>query len=366
MPRFNHVVETAYKPTFRTEKVVGMFDVPAADKLRKEWAINMPIEDEPWQIGLIVGASGAGKTTIAKRAFGDDAYHQGYDWSKSSILDDFNANLSATDITNSLSHVGFSSPPAWLLPYSALSNGQKFRCELARCLTDDRQLIVFDEFTSVVDRNVAKVGSHAVQKAIRATKKQFVAVTCHYDVEGWLQPDWVYDVSANTFSRRSERRPETKIEIFQCHHAAWELFKGNHYLSAELNKASTCFVLFFNGEPASFVAILPFPHPHLKNTWKGHRTVTLPDYQGFGLGNILSEFVGEWLHARGKQFRSVTSHPAMIGHRHRSNAWIMDRAPSRLATPGNKAKIQTNKNTSIARLTASFLYVPIDKRVSNG
>jgi GNAT superfamily N-acetyltransferase len=223
-------------------------------------------------------------------------------------------------------------------------------------------VIVFDEFTSVVDRNVAKVGSHAVQKAVRKTNQKFVAVTCHYDVEGWLQPDWVYDVSASDFKWRFERRPSAKIEIFRCHHSAWRLFAGNHYLSADLNKASTCFILMFDGEPAAFTAVLPFPHPKVKNVWKEHRTVTLPDYQGFGLGNRLSEFVGQWLHQRGKKFRSVTSHPAMIGHRHRSSAWIMDRAPSRLAAPGSKAKTQTNKNTSISRLTASFLYVPQSKR----
>ena len=143
MPNFNHVTEIEYKPTFRTEKVVGMFDVPSVKKLRKEWDVNLPIEDKNWKIGLIVGASGAGKTTIAKRAFGEDAYHQGYCWEKSSLLDDFDEDLSATDITNILSHVGFSSPPNWLLPYTALSNGQKFRCELARCLTYKRDLIVF-------------------------------------------------------------------------------------------------------------------------------------------------------------------------------------------------------------------------------
>ena len=355
MPNFNHVVETTYKPSFRTEKVVGMFDVPAAKKLRKEWQVNMPIEEKDWQIGLIVGASGSGKTTIARRVFGDEAYHQGCDWSSASLLDDFDEHLSATDITNALSHVGFSSPPAWLLPYDALSNGQKFRCELARCLTDKRKLVVFDEFTSVVDRTVAKVGSHAVQKAIRKTNKKFVAVTCHYDVEGWLQADWVYDVSVASFKWRSERRLSAKVKIFRCHHSAWRLFAGNHYLSADINKAATCFILFFDDEPAAFTAVLTLPHGKIKNCWREHRTVTLSDYQGFGLGNRLSEFVGEWLHQRGKKFRSTTSHPAMVGHRHRSDAWIMDKAPKRNGKPGKTGQFKT---TSSKRLTASFLYVP--------
>jgi len=363
MPNFNHVVETEYKPSFRTEKVVGMFDVPPSKKLRKEWNVEIPIEEKEWQIGLIIGASGSGKTTIAKRLFNEEAYHNGYKWKSPSLLDDFDKDLSANDITNSLSHVGFSSPPSWLLPYSALSNGQKFRCELARCLTEKKDLIVFDEFTSVVDRNVAKIGSHAVQKAIKKTNKKFVAVTCHYDVEGWLQPDWIYDVSSEHFTWRCQRRPKATIEIFRCHHSSWRMFKAHHYLSASLNKASTCFILLFDGEPAAFTAILPFPHPTAKNIWKEHRTVTLSDYQGFGLGNRLSDFVGEWLYKKGKKFRSVTSHPAMIGHRYRSNAWIMDRKPSRIPPAGKSAKINKPQNMSTNRLTASFLYVPEEKRV---
>ena len=362
MPHFDHVIESEYRPSFRTEKVAGMFDVPVTQKLRKRWHIDMPIEQKEWQIGLIVGASGTGKTTIAKRVFGQSAYHEGYKWSAPSVLDDFDQALSATEITNALSHVGFSSPPAWLLPYKSLSNGQKFRCELARCLVDDRKLVVFDEFTSVVDRTVAKVSSHTTQKAIRKTEKQFVAVTCHYDVEGWLQPDWVYDVSAGSFSWRCQRRPKAKISIFRCHHSAWRMFAGNHYLSANLNKAATCFIMMFDDQPAAFSAALPFPHPKVKNLWKEHRTVTLPDYQGFGLGNRLSEFVGEWLHKREKKFRSVTSHPAMIGHRYKSNAWIMDRAPSRVAVPGKTSTLGKNFTKGTSRLTASFLYIPKNQR----
>ena len=78
MPRFKHVIEANYTPTFRTEKVSGMFDVLVTNKLRREWDVDIPIEDKKWQIGLIIGASGSGKTTIAKRLF-DEKVHSNFE-----------------------------------------------------------------------------------------------------------------------------------------------------------------------------------------------------------------------------------------------------------------------------------------------
>jgi hypothetical protein len=37
----------------------------------------------------------------------------------------------------------------------------------------------------------AKIASFTFSKSIRRSNKQFIAVTCHYDVEDWLEPDWV-------------------------------------------------------------------------------------------------------------------------------------------------------------------------------
>ena len=74
---------------------------------------------------------------------------------------------SLDDITKSFNAVGFSSPPSWLKSYNVLSNGEKMRVDLARALLENKELFVFDEFTSVVDRYIAKIGSLAVQKTIR-------------------------------------------------------------------------------------------------------------------------------------------------------------------------------------------------------
>jgi len=141
MPSFNHVVKVDYKPTFRTEKVVGMFDVPVEEKLTKSWQVDLPIENIDWSVGLIVGASGTGKTTIAKRAFGEEKYFTNNEWGGDSLLNSFNKSLDVSEITDALSHVGFASPPAWLLPYHCLSNGQKFRADLARVVLETDGLV---------------------------------------------------------------------------------------------------------------------------------------------------------------------------------------------------------------------------------
>jgi ABC-type ATPase with predicted acetyltransferase domain len=161
-----------------------------------EGDIDLP---EKWNVGLIVGRSGTGKSTIAKELFGKNLIN-GYEWTHECLLDDFPADAKMNDIYQALNSVGFASPPNWLKPFAVLSNGEKMRCEMARAIIENEDLFVFDEFTSVVDRNVAKIGSLATQKAIRRSGKQFIAVTCHYDVEEWLMPDWVFNTDSMTFT----------------------------------------------------------------------------------------------------------------------------------------------------------------------
>lgn len=363
MPKFKHTVESEYTPTFRSEKIVGMFDVPIEDKLRLEWDVDMPIEEEEWQIGLIVGPSGAGKTTLAKVAFGAENYHEGYEWSGKHVVDDFPKGMSADEITRALSHVGFSSPPAWLRPYHVLSNGQKFRADIARTLLDpDKELIVYDEFTSVVDRTVAQMGSEAVQKYIRKSGKKFVAVSCHYDIIPWLRPDWVYQVDTGSFewTRGRLRRPELRLKIQRVHHSAWRIFRGHHYLSADINTASHCYVGMINDEPVCFTAVIYQPHkkqggdPNMPDIYREHRTVVLPDYQGIGIGNKMSDRIAQHYKSMGHRYRSVTSHPAFFFSRMHNPNWVLTRAPGRVPPRGGNSTI-TGQSSS--RVTAAFEYV---------
>ena len=352
MPSADILIESPIESSFRVEQVRGMFDVPKAGVIKHEWKVNMPLEEKPWQIGLIVGPSGSGKTTIGRRLFPDALFHEGYEWPETAaIVDGFPKDLPANDITKALSSVGFSSPPHWLKRFSHLSNGQKFRCELSRVLLEDADTVVFDEWTSVVDRDAAQVASAAVAKALRKRgSPNLVALSCHYDVVDWLQPDWVYNVATNEFHWRLLRqRPDIELRIHQAGTDAWKIFQGHHYLSKALHKAARCFVATWRDKPVAFTSFITFCHPHAQQTKREHRTVVLPDFQGVGIGNAMSEWLGAFVTASGYRFVSTTSHPAMMRHRHKSPVWHVGRM-GHVPTPSMK---KADKDTRALRLAAS-------------
>lgn len=182
--------------TFRVSKIMADFDVdPKHSNEHFEGDFDLP---EKWNVGIIVGKSGTGKTTIAKDMFGEELI-SGFEYKHKSVIDDMPKNKSVEDISKAFYSVGFGSVPSWLKPYAVLSNGEKMRVDIARSILE-KDFIVFDEFTSVVDRQVVKVASMAVSKAIRKQNKKFIAVTCHYDVIDYLEPDWVFNTDTMTFS----------------------------------------------------------------------------------------------------------------------------------------------------------------------
>ena len=339
--------------SFRVAQVSAMFDVPLAEKTRHSWDVSLPLQEKPWQIGLIVGPSGCGKSTIAQELWPNN-YIRGYEWDERSILDNFPAHMESKQVVAALTSVGFSSPPDWVKPYSVLSTGQQMRSDLARALCADG-LVVFDEFTSVVDRTVARVGSAALAKAIRRQEgRRFIAVTCHEDVLEWLTPDWVYEPATAAFSWRSLRRPTITLEISRVHTKAWALFKKHHYLSADLNTSAICYLAEWNGAPVAFVAVLLMMG--FKNAVRASRSVVLPDYQGIGIGNTLMNAIGEMYLAQGKRFRATTSHPSYIAHRRHDPAWMLVDVKQTGSRP-HGGTISKTTTTSMGRAVVSFEYV---------
>ena len=198
MQNFHIVKSSDIEKTYRVAKIMGDFDVKF-EHLTETFRGGVELPSE-WQIGCIVGASGTGKTTIAKELFVDN-YIKGFSFTHKSVIDDMPKNCSVDEIEKVFYAVGFSSVPSWLKPFNVLSNGEKMRVELARALLE-KDIICFDEFTSVVDRNVAETICLAIRKCLEHyPQKKFIAVTCHYDILKWLQPQWVFDTNkmSNSF-----------------------------------------------------------------------------------------------------------------------------------------------------------------------
>lgn len=340
--------------TARVMQLEGMFDLPPADESVQTWNVSVSLP-ESWNVGLIVGQSGAGKSTVARELFGN-AFVEGFEWdSNKSLLDGFPSHLGIKDITEVLSSVGFSSPPKWVRPFHVLSNGEQFRVTMARALLESNGLCVVDEFTSVIDRTVAQIGSHAIAKTVRRRNQQFVAVTCHYDVIDWLEPDWIYEPQINRLTvGRERRRPPIELEVRRVHSGAWSLFREHHYLDTELNHASACFVALWQGVPVAFCSVLNFPHPKVRNIKREHRLVCLPDFQGVGIGNRLSALMGAMCKGMGWRYTSTSTHPALIRYRNQSKDWEMVKSPSLNSKGSASAKL--GSTFAIDRLTASFEY----------
>jgi GNAT superfamily N-acetyltransferase len=110
-------------------------------------------------------------------------------------------------------------------------------------------------------------------------------------------------------------------EIYEVRYPIWEFYAKHHYLTADLHKGATCFIAVIDGEPAGFASALRMPHPTVLNAWRGHRIVVQPDYQGFGIGPRLSNWVAELYVKGGRRYFSQTAHPRLGNYREQSPEW---------------------------------------------
>ncbi|MCA9268652.1 MAG: hypothetical protein KDA41_09285 [Planctomycetales bacterium] len=352
-------VETAVQSSFRVQQVAGMFDLPQTKTLRETFRAELPSLDESWRIGAIVGPSGSGKSTLARAAYAQHFYAPRA-WQRDAAIVDGFGELPIETITRTLTAVGFGSPPSWLKPFHVLSTGEQFRCELARALLDagDAQpnaCVVFDEFTSVVDRTVAQIASAAITRSIHAghLATRFVAVSCHRDILPWLEADWVFDTATGKLTRGRLRRPCIELDLRLARHAAWPAFARHHYLSGSLSRAATVYLATWRGQPVALCAVVAmYGHAGRRRI---HRLVTLPDFQGVGVGSRLLDATAAVQRDAGRRVNITSSHPAVIAHCRRSDAWRA--VQLRRTGGGRQAKDGAAIRDSRGRATVSFEFI---------
>jgi len=343
-----------------TKYVYEAFDIQNKEESNVTIENNIRL-DFDWNIGVIYGGSGTGKSTLLK-SFGNISTPI-FDNNKS-LISNFDW-ITPKQATQLLSSMGLSSVPCWLRPHATLSNGEQYRANLAYCVSKakENEVILIDEYTSVVDRDVAKAMSNALQKFIRREKKKIILASCHFDIMEWLNPDWIYSPN----KRRVERpdclrleRPEIKLEIFRCRYETWKIFKQHHYLSEDLNKAAKCFLILFNDKPIAFMAILPFPSGVIQNGYRISRIVVLPDFQGLGIGFKICDWFGQIYKNDNKIIYIKTSNPALWSVFNNSKNWLFcgetkgeEKAEM---MQSKKQKTQGDYNTS-TRISKSYKFI---------
>jgi GNAT superfamily N-acetyltransferase len=310
--------------SYRAARVKSLFNVDSGATFDLE--AELPIERLDWKLGLVIGPSGSGKSSIGRRIFGEAAFYRP-DWpARRPIVDAIAPGAPFDDVTASLAAVGLGSVPTWLRPYPVLSTGERFRADLARIVATRPGRIVVDEFTSVVDRQIARVGALAFGKAWKRGNGRAVLLSCHYDIVDWLQPDWVYDTASGRFSGRGlRRRPPIDVDVFQTDWRYWPLFEPHHYLKLPKMIAANCYVGFVDDAPVAHVAVST--RPGLVEA-RACRLVVMPEWQGAGVGvRFLNAVCERWRTGRNRHGLRVptlfhTSHPGLAAALRREPNWL--------------------------------------------
>ena len=319
--------------SYRAARVKSLFNCETGANFSLD--AELPIERGDWRIGVVVGPSGSGKSSIGAAIWGEAAVYRPTGWpGDAPIIDAIAADGAFDAATAALSAVGLGSVPAWLRPYAVLSTGERFRADLARVICDAPRRVVIDEFSSVVDRQIARVGAGAFAKAWRRGGEhapdrdpgQAVLLTCHYDVLDWLEPDWVFDTATGAFraGRCLWRRPRIRLAIHQTDWRHWPLFEPHHYLKLPKMIAAFNYVGAINGELVAHVAVST--RPGLREA-RACRLVVMPEWQGAGVGlRFLNAVCDRWRRSRNHYGLPMptlfhTSHPGLVAALRRHPDW---------------------------------------------
>lgn len=304
------ILKSEVNKEFRCQVAANSLDIDVEKKSIHHLKIdNINIPDK-WNIGLVYGNSGSGKTTMIKHLFGDKIFEVKLDEDKP-IINQLPEDMSYEDCAKMLNGIGLNSVPCWIRPVKTLSNGQRARAEAVYLMTQSDEIIFIDEWTSVVDRTVAKAMSLCLYKYAKRNNKRLVLCSCHVDILEWLNPDWMIDCNKQKFILpESEdfffnKREQLQFEIKEIERASWKYFSKYHYLNERLPGGKLyLYGLFHNGNQIGFQCFANYV-PHRKGTiiiYHSNRVVIHPDYNGLSLGMKMvdkcSELLLQKIHCR--------------------------------------------------------------------
>lgn len=285
-------LESEIFTNFRCQVAANSLDIDVKKKSIHHLKIDNVNIPKDWNIGIVYGASGSGKTSTIKNIFGNDIFENVLNENEP-IINQLPKELNYDECANILNGIGLNSVPCWVRPVKTLSNGQRARAEAALLMTSNKEIIFIDEWTSVVDRTVAKAMSVCLNKYAKKINKKIVVCTCHYDIIEWLSPNWLIDCNKQEFILPKNdnfffsEREKLQFDIKKIDRSTWKYFSKYHYLSEKLPGGKIyLYGLFYDENQIGFQCFANYT-PHKANTkiiYHSNRTVIHPDYNGLGLG----------------------------------------------------------------------------------
>jgi ABC-type lipoprotein export system ATPase subunit len=318
-------LESEVFTNFRCQVAANSLDIDAKKKSKHHLRVdNVNIPNE-WNIGLIYGASGSGKTTTVTKLFGQSVFETILD-QEQPIINQLPKEFTYEECATLLNGIGLNSVPCWIRPVKTLSNGQKARAEAVLLMCQNRDVVFIDEWTSVVDRTVAKAMSLCLHKYAKRTDKKIVLLSCHYDIIEWLKPDWLIDCNTQKFELPKSKdfffteREQINFTIREIGRDSWKYFSKYHYLSELLPGGKIYLYGLFDGDNQIGFQCFANYTPHKAGTtiiYHSNRTVIHPDYNGLGLGIKLINETSKLMHQKIRcrimaKFSSLPVYKAMI------------------------------------------------------
>lgn len=364
------------KDSFRIRLICGTLGIAQKDYASFRQDLNMP-EENPvanWKIGAIVGVSGSGKTTLALAAYPTAIWPEPL-----SALDGELAVIDALVegvqgcwplelLLQILTQVGLGSAWVWMQTVPSLSEGEKFRFQMARQIlrgiaaqvaqeTKRPLTLVVDEFTCGLDVLTARNVCWTLEKWLRGAGAEYglrlIVVSCRAEVVDWLNADWQMTLPAGVLVQGPFRKCGLTLQVNRCKRSMWQAFVKHHYLSGDLAQGVECFVASEGKDPVAFCAAgAMWGHRNMRRIV---RLVTMPAYQGLGIAKKLLRWVANYLQSEGHDVRLTTGHPALARSLVSDDAWNI----KELKKVGSSAHGTRNRDvaTSRGRPVVSFQYV---------
>jgi ABC-type ATPase with predicted acetyltransferase domain len=254
------------KPTCNTHYVQTVFGI-GPETGRNVIADEVDVPYSRGSVVLFLGPSGSGKSSLlraaARQVEGAVPLRESFD-EEAALIDTLGDDPRRA--AHLLSLCGLAEAFLMLRGPRELSDGQRYRYALARCIASGAGTVVADEWCAKLDRTTARVISRNVRKIADKQGVGLLAATTHEDLTEDLCPDVIVCCRGGGVVEVRQRRPFRgndgflrEFDITAGTLADWPHFARWHYRKGGLGPVKWVYVLWHGQIPAGICLVGPSP-----------------------------------------------------------------------------------------------------------